>query len=193
MLAIGNLLGLHHTVTAGIISARRVDDSGLEYLQTDAAINPGNSGGPLVDLNGRVVGITTAILSQMGEDIGLNFAIPINLVKEVLPQLRAGSVVHGWIGVETRRLSLVGAGALGLGAYPDAPIVVSIAEESPGRTRRASCGRCHARDRGLSGDRRARSAVAHPDHTTGFQSSAPCMARGKELEVPLVVSERPGS
>ncbi len=106
VLAIGNPLGLHHTVTAGIISAKaRGDGSGLEFLQTDAAINPGNSGGPLFDLRGSVVGINTAILTESRGNVGLNFAIPVNTVKDMLPQLRSGRVRHAWFGVMTSVLS----------------------------------------------------------------------------------------
>ena len=106
VLAIGNPLGLHHTVTAGIISAKaRGDGSGLEFLQTDAAINPGNSGGPLFDLRGSVVGINTAILTESRGNVGLNFAIPVNTVKDMLPQLRSGRVRHAWFGVMTTVLS----------------------------------------------------------------------------------------
>ena len=116
VVAIGSPLGLHHTVTAGIVSAkaRGIDDSGLEFLQTDAAINPGNSGGALFDLKGALVGITTAIVSAGGENIGLNFALPINTVKEVLPQLRTGNVVHGWIGIRMVDVSRSGARAMGI-------------------------------------------------------------------------------
>jgi serine protease Do len=105
VLAVGNPFGLEHTVTAGIVSAkhreindptsmqRRFDD----FIQTDAAINPGNSGGPLLNLDGEVIGINTAI-RQDANTIG--FAIPINLAKSVLPQLRAsGKVSRGWLGV----------------------------------------------------------------------------------------------
>lgn len=106
VVAIGNPLGLHHTVTVGIVSAkaRTLDDSGVEYLQTDAAVSPGSSGGPLLDLSGRVIGINVGLLSTGGQNVGLNVAIPAALVKEVLPYLR-GEVVHGWIGVTTVALS----------------------------------------------------------------------------------------
>ena len=116
VVAIGNPLGLHHTVTTGVISAkaRGLDDTGVEFLQTDAAVNPGSSGGPLLNLKGEVIGLTTAILSKYGENVGLNFAIPINAVKAVLPQLRTGSVTHGWLGVATRSLTPTGARALGI-------------------------------------------------------------------------------
>jgi serine protease Do len=130
VVAIGSPLGLHHTVTAGIISAkaRGIDDSGLEFLQTDAAINPGNSGGALFDLKGSLVGITTAIVSGGGENIGLNFAIPVNVVKDILPRLRAGDVVHGWIGLRTVDLSRSGARALGI---PSGLVVVALADSGP--------------------------------------------------------------
>lgn len=106
VLAIGNPLGLHHTVTAGIISAKaRGDGSGLEFLQTDAAINPGNSGGPLFNLSGSVIGINTAIITESRGNVGLNFAIPVNTVKDMLPQLRSGRVRHAWFGVMTTVLS----------------------------------------------------------------------------------------
>jgi serine protease Do len=99
VMAVGNPYGLGHTVTVGIISAKgRVIGAGMydDFLQTDAAINPGNSGGPLFNLKGEVVGINTAIVAQ-GHGIG--FAIPINMAKEILPQLRNGKVVRGWLGV----------------------------------------------------------------------------------------------
>lgn len=131
VLAIGNPLGLHHTVTAGIISAKaRGDGSGLEFLQTDAAINPGNSGGPLFDLSGSVVGINTAILTESRGNVGLNFAIPVNTVKDMLPQLRSGRVRHAWFGVMTRRLSRRGAAQLGA-RLSGGLLVSAVALDSP--------------------------------------------------------------
>lgn len=130
VVAIGSPLGLHHTVTAGIISAkaRGLDDSGMEFLQTDAAINPGNSGGALFDLNGSLVGITTAIVSGGGENIGLNFAIPINVVKQMLPRLRAGNVTHGWIGI--RMVDVGRTAARSLGIDPGV-MVTALATDGP--------------------------------------------------------------
>lgn len=99
VMAVGNPFGLGHTVTAGIISAKgRVIGAGPydDFLQTDCAINPGNSGGPLFDMNGQVVGINTAIVAQ-GQGIG--FAIPVNVAKDIIPQLKAGKVVRGWLGI----------------------------------------------------------------------------------------------
>ena len=130
VVAIGNPLGLHHTVTAGIVSAtaRSLDDSGVEFLQTDTALSPGSSGGPLLDLSGRVVGINVGILSPGGQNVGLNLAIPIAIVKEVLPHLVTGSLVHGWIGVATAPLSPRGAGARGLSG---GLVLVAITKDGP--------------------------------------------------------------
>ncbi|MCA1989299.1 MAG: DegQ family serine endoprotease [Desulfarculus sp.] len=100
VLAVGNPFGLENTVTAGIISAKgRIIGAGPydDFLQTDASINPGNSGGPLINLKGEVVGINTAIVAQ-GQGIG--FAIPVNLARQVMNQLRTtGKVTRGWLGV----------------------------------------------------------------------------------------------
>jgi serine protease Do len=102
VMAIGNPFGFDHSVTAGIVSAkgRFIPDNFDQFLQTDASINPGNSGGPLIDLRGAVVGVNSAIYTQTGASMGIGFAIPINLVKEELPQLREkGKVTRGWLGV----------------------------------------------------------------------------------------------
>jgi serine protease Do len=99
VMAVGNPFGLGHTVTTGIISAKsRILGAGPydDFLQTDAAINPGNSGGPLFNMDGQVIGINTAIIAQ-GQGIG--FAIPVNMAKELLPQLKTGKIVRGWLGV----------------------------------------------------------------------------------------------
>ena len=105
VLAIGNPLGMEHTVTAGIVSAkgRQLDlgDGNYEdFIQTDAAINRGNSGGPLVNLKGEVIGITSNILTPSGGNIGIGFAIPSNMAKKVVIQLKdKGRVIRGWLGV----------------------------------------------------------------------------------------------
>jgi serine protease Do len=103
VMAIGNPFGLEQTVTTGIVSAKeRFIGTGPydDFIQTDASINPGNSGGPLVDSRGALVGINTAIFSQTGGSVGIGFAIPVSIAKEVLPQLRAaGQVVRGYLGV----------------------------------------------------------------------------------------------
>ena len=103
VVAIGNPFGLGQTVTAGIVSAKdRVIGAGPydDFIQTDAAINPGNSGGPLVDIDGNVIGVNTAIASNTGGSNGVGFAIPINMVETVVKQLLdKGKVVRGWLGI----------------------------------------------------------------------------------------------
>ena len=102
VVAIGNPFGLGNTVTAGIVSAKyRQLGAGAydNFIQTDASINPGNSGGPLLNTRGEVIGINSAIFSQSGGSIGIGFAIPINMAKDLLPQLKEGKVVRGWLGV----------------------------------------------------------------------------------------------
>ncbi len=104
VLAVGNPFELQNTVTAGIISARGRSNVGLadyeDFIQTDAAINPGNSGGPLVNLDGDVIGINTAIATRTGGNMGIGFAIPINMAKQIMAQLiNTGKVTRGWLGV----------------------------------------------------------------------------------------------
>jgi serine protease Do len=114
VVAIGNPFGLEQTVTAGIISAKgRVIGAGPydDFLQTDASINPGNSGGPLFNLKGEVVGINTAIVAG-GQGIG--FAIPVNMAKALLPQLKKGKVVYGYLGVYIQDITPELASSFGL-------------------------------------------------------------------------------
>ncbi len=108
VIAIGNPFGLEATVTAGIVSAKYRDIGAGSYdnfIQTDASINPGNSGGPLLNTAGEVVGINTAILSRSGGSVGIGFAIPINMAKDLLPQLKKGKVVRGWLGVMIQKIT----------------------------------------------------------------------------------------
>jgi serine protease Do len=106
VMAIGNPFGLSNTVTTGIVSAKgRMIGAGPydDFIQTDASINPGNSGGPLFNLAGEVVGINTAIFSQSGGNIGIGFAVPVNLVKNLVPELETkGTVTRGWLGVSVQ-------------------------------------------------------------------------------------------
>lgn len=110
VLAIGNPFGVGQTVTLGIVSALGRTHLGINtfenFIQTDAAINPGNSGGALVDASGDLVGINSAIYSRSGGSMGIGFAIPANLARQVMEQIVAtGSVTRGWIGVEVQELT----------------------------------------------------------------------------------------
>ncbi len=131
VIAIGNPFGLDHTVTVGILSARgRNIEAGPydDFLQTDASINPGNSGGPLIDTAGRVIGINTAI-NAAGQGIG--FAIPINIAKELLPQLKAhGAVTRGWLGVQIQKVTPELAESFGL-EQPGGALVSDVFQDSP--------------------------------------------------------------
>lgn len=135
VLAVGNPFGLGGTVTAGIVSARGRDIGSGPYdsfLQVDAAINRGNSGGPLFTQDGRVVGVNTAILSPSGGSIGIGFAIPSNVVKQVTGQLRtAGHVTRGFLGVETQPITAEIAPGLGLGEGAKGALVAAVAPDSP--------------------------------------------------------------
>jgi len=136
VLAIGNPYGLKQTVTQGIVSATGRGQLGLatfeNFIQTDAAINLGNSGGALIDANGDLVGINTAVLNRSsGGPEGIGFAIPVNLVRGVTEQiLRNGHVVRGWLGFRPEDLSPEQAAQLGIGADAGV-IVVKILVDSP--------------------------------------------------------------
>ncbi len=131
VMAIGNPFGLSSTVTAGIVSAKgRILGSGAfdDYIQTDASINPGNSGGPLLNLDGEVVGVNTAIVAS-GQGIG--FAIPSNMVKKVIAELRANKKVQrGWLGVSIQDLDQGSAKVLGL-KKPEGALVASVLDGQP--------------------------------------------------------------
>lgn len=130
LMAVGNPFGLGNTVTVGILSAKgRIIGAGPydDFLQTDAAINLGNSGGPLFNTNAEVVGINTAIVAQ-GQNIG--FAIPINIAKELLPQLKMGRVIRGWLGVMIQDLTPELSKSLGLKDAKGA-LVTRVMENSP--------------------------------------------------------------
>jgi serine protease Do len=133
VMAIGNPFGLAHTVSVGVISATErpfavTDGRSNEMLQTDAAINPGNSGGPLLNIRGEVVGINTAIISNGRSEgnIGIGFAVPINTVRDLLPQLNTGKVVRGRIGVQVSQVPREGFEDFGLKSRAGA-LVSSVA------------------------------------------------------------------
>ncbi|OGT80465.1 MAG: serine endoprotease DegQ [Gammaproteobacteria bacterium RIFCSPLOWO2_02_FULL_61_13] len=138
VVAIGNPFGLGQTVTSGIISALGRSGLGIEgyedFIQTDASINPGNSGGALVNLRGELVGINTAIFSQTGGNIGIGFAIPINMALQIMEQLvDTGAVERGTVGVTVQDLTPDLAAAFGMEKQLGA-VVTSVAPDSPAAT-----------------------------------------------------------
>ena len=136
VVAIGNPFGLKQTVTSGIVSALQRNGLGIEgyenFIQTDAPINPGNSGGALVNLNGKLVGINTAILAPDGGNIGIGFAIPSNMVDSVIKQLEEyGSVHHGRVGIMIQNLTPGLAQAFGLPESESGAVVTYVNQFSP--------------------------------------------------------------
>jgi serine protease DegQ len=136
VLAIGNPFGVGQTVTSGIVSALGRNQLGINtfenFIQTDAAINPGNSGGALVDTKGNLIGINTAIYSRSGGNMGIGFAIPINIAKQVMESiLTNGSVTRGWIGVEPQNHSKELAESLNLPKDTNGVLISGVLEGGP--------------------------------------------------------------
>ncbi len=136
VLAIGNPFGVGQSVTSGIVSALGRSQLGINtfenFIQTDAAINPGNSGGALVDVNGNLLGINTAIYSRSGGSMGIGFAIPVSTAKMVLDSIvKDGQVTRGWIGVEPSELSPELAETFGVKAT-EGVIVTGVLQDGPG-------------------------------------------------------------
>jgi len=194
VLAIGNPFNVGQTVTSGIVSALGRTGLGLStfenFIQTDAAINPGNSGGALVDIQGNLVGINTAIYSRSGGSMGIGFAIPIDLARDVMTSLiRDGQVTRGWIGVQPRDVSEEMARALKL-SVSDGVLITGVLQDGP------------AHEAGLKPGDVVRQIAGQPIHNTSQllnvvaslkpQSTvAISLVRGeKTLEIPVQVAQR---
>jgi len=134
VIAVGNPFGLGGTVTRGIVSAMGRDINAgpyVDFIQTDAAINRGNSGGPLFDMSGAVIGVNSAIYSPNGGSVGVGFAIPANIVRNVVDQLKdSGSVSRGWLGVAIQNVTSEIAAALGLDEAKGA-LVAQVMDDGP--------------------------------------------------------------
>ncbi|MFV0477274.1 MAG: DegQ family serine endoprotease [Parahaliea sp.] len=137
VLAIGSPFGLDYSVTAGIVSAKgrslptEQGENYVPFIQTDVAINPGNSGGPLFNLEGEVVGVNSQIFTRSGGSIGLSFAIPVSVVRNVVDQLKSeGRVTRGWLGVSIQDISKTLAESFGLDR-PGGALVAQVSDNSP--------------------------------------------------------------
>lgn len=133
VIAIGNPFGLGNSVTAGIVSAKyRHIGTGIydNFIQTDAPINPGNSGGPLLDAKGEVIGINSVIFTKSGGSLGIGFAIPVNMAKDLLPQLKKGKVERGWLGVMVQKITPELRGILGL-QNDNGALVADVSDGGP--------------------------------------------------------------
>ncbi len=183
VVAIGNPFGLDTSVTNGLISAReRVIGMGPfdDFLQTNALVNPGNSGGPLFDMRGEVVGVTTAIVSRAQ---GIGFAVPINLVKELLPNLRDdGRVERGWVGISAQEQE---------GAPDHTPLVTDVYRDSPAQKAGVMPG-----DRVVSVDGRPVERYQQLLRKIAFRGPGATLKlglvrHGKPLEVTVTLASRP--
>ncbi|SFN29571.1 serine protease DegQ [Formivibrio citricus] len=195
VLAIGNPFGVGQTVTMGIISALGRTELGINtfenFIQTDAAINPGNSGGALVDSNGNLLGINSAIYSRSGGSLGIGFAIPAATVKQVMEAIiKEGSVTRGWLGVEVRDISPELAVSLKLDEAKGALIAGVVrgspadgAGLKPGDVLRSLAGKDIANASGMLNQ----IAIIRP----GEQVEMSVLRRGQELKLQAKMGKRP--
>lgn len=196
VLAVGNPYELRHTVSVGIISGKGRSNVGIldyeNFLQTDAAINPGNSGGALVDLQGELVGINTAIVSQTGGWQGIGFAIPINMAKKVMEDIiTEGKVTRGWLGVYIQDITQDIAKGLDIDDNTDGVLISSVAENSPAENANLKQGdiitAVDGRDVHSSSDLRNYIAMTPP----GQKVKLDILRNGKEKEISVKLGELP--
>jgi len=193
VVAIGNPFGLNHTLTAGVVSAKGRTSVGIndyeDFIQTDAAINPGNSGGPLVNLNGEVVGINTAIFSRSGGYMGIGFAIPSNLARNIADQLiDHGEVTRGYLGIVIQNLTAELAESFDV--KPGKGILVAqVSEDSPAQKAGLRQGDVIVKFRGKSvgevGDFRNRVALTAP----GRKVELTVLRDGKEKNLKVTIGK----
>lgn len=196
VLAIGNPFGVGQTVTSGIVSALGRDHVGINtfenFIQTDAAINPGNSGGALIDTRGNLIGINTAIYSNNGGSMGIGFAIPINLAKQVMESILAnGSVTRGWIGVEPQNLSKELSESLGLPGNTSGVLLSGVLEGGPAARAGIKPGDVLVAVNGnpIKDVRGLLNQIAQI--SPGNQAKLTVLRKGKELELTAQTGKRP--
>jgi len=195
VLAIGNPFGLAHTVTAGIVSAKGRSRVGIanfeDFIQTDAAINPGNSGGPLINLDCEVVGINTAIVSRGGGNMGIGFAIPVNMARSIYEQLaESGTVVRGFLGVNIQPLTADLAKSFGMDDSKGA-LISEVVEDSAAEKAGLKAGDIVVKLEGKvvedADDLRNRIAMFKP----GTEVEMLVLREGKNKKITAELSERP--
>jgi serine protease Do len=195
VLAVGNPFELQNTVTAGIVSARGRSNVGLaeyeDFIQTDAAINPGNSGGPLVNLDAEVVGINTAIATRTGGSMGIGFAIPINMAKQVMDELiKTGKVTRGWLGVYIQPVTADFQEQFGLKSTAGA-LVADVTVGGPAEKAGLKRGDVIVRYQGeaIEDTKHLRNLVA--DTKIGINAEVGVIRNGKEKKLRVKIGELP--
>jgi serine protease DegQ len=198
VLAIGNPFGVGQTVTSGIVSALGRDHVGINtfenFIQTDAAINPGNSGGALIDTRGSLIGINTAIYSNNGGSMGIGFAIPVNLAKQVMESiLTNGSVTRGWIGVEPQNISKELAQSLNLPSNTSGVLIAGVLEGGPADRAGIKPGDILIKVNGqeIKDVRQLLNQVAK--QRPGMEMHIEVLRKGKELNLVIKIGKRPKS
>jgi serine protease Do len=195
VLALGDPFGLEGTVTAGIVSARGrpLDGTRSTFIQTDAAINPGNSGGPLVNLDGEVIGINTAISSNNGGNLGVGFAVPSNLAKWATEQLIAnGAVKRAYLGVGIQPIDENLAKQFGVAA-PQGVVITSVQANAPGAAAGLKPGDVVVEFAGTPIKSRQELQQAVDQSPIGQKQSLVVMRDGKRTTLEVTVSERPAN
>jgi Do/DeqQ family serine protease len=196
VLAIGDPFGVGQTVTHGIVSALARTQVGITdyqfFIQTDAAINPGNSGGALVDLNGRLIGINTAIFSRSGGSQGIGFAIPANMVRVVLASARGGdsAVKRPWLGAKLQVVSPEIAEGLGL-KRPAGALVATVVPESPAARAGIKTGDLILEVDGLGVDDPNALDYRCATKPLGGTTQLDVLRGGKQIRVPVVLEAAP--
>lgn len=195
VLAIGNPFGVGQTITQGIVSALGRNHLGINtyenFIQTDASINPGNSGGALIDISGNLVGINSAIYSRNGGSMGIGFAIPISIAKQVMEQIALeGVVTRGWVGVEAQNLSTELAESFGLSSINGA-LIAGIISNSPAERAglRAGDVLVAINDKPVINSATMLNliAVLKPNKKANLK----IIRAGKEMDIPILIGKRP--
>jgi Do/DeqQ family serine protease len=196
VLAIGDPFGVGQTVTHGIVSAVARTQVGISdyqfFIQTDAAINPGNSGGPLVDINGRMVGLNSAIYSRSGGSQGIGFAIPANMVRVVVASAQSGSgaVQRPWLGAKLQQVTPDIADSLGL-ARPSGALVASVVADSPAAHAGLKTGDLIVSVDGTEVDDPNAFDYRFATKPLGGTAQIALLRQGKQMVVPIALSSLP--
>jgi len=197
-LAIGNPFGVGQTVTMGIVSATGRSALGINtfenFIQTDAAINPGNSGGALVDARGNLIGINTAIFSQTGSSVGIGFAIPTSLAKDVMEQIiKHGRPLRGWLGIEAQTLTPELLDAFGFKKGTEGLVITALYRNGPAHKAGVEPGDVLVAINGKKiGDARE-TLLAISNHKPGERIRLDLIRDGKPLTIEAIAAERPAT